>query len=93
MRKGDSMGKKIETPLDRQVSAYKRGRCRVAPAMSYEEFKKLPIVLDASMVSALLGLTTRQVINLAGENKLPARRIGCQWRFSKSEIAEHLGLI
>ena len=87
------MSEKTGNALDERVCTHKKGRCRVVPAMTYEEFEKLPIVLDASMVSVLLGLTTRQVVNLAGENKLPGRRIGCQWRFSKSEIAEHLGLM
>lgn len=47
-------------------------------------------VLDLDQAAALLGRDAREVARLAGRGHLPARRVGDQWRFSRTEITHWL---
>lgn len=47
-------------------------------------------ILTADEVAALLKVDRRTVIRLANAKKLPAKRIGRNWRFSSRKLREYL---
>ncbi len=50
-----------------------------------------PSVLTASQVAELLQVDERVVVTLAETRVLPGRRLGEQWRFSRTAVLEWLG--
>jgi len=49
-------------------------------------------LLDAAEASGLLHLHVKQVQKLAREGRLPARRVGRKWLFSRADLEKQLGL-
>lgn len=81
--------------MDSTVEAIKsphRGRQHIEATLTVEEIRGLPAVLDAVKVGQILGLSSRQVVNLAAENKLPGRYCGFSWRFSTQEVCDYIGI-
>lgn len=70
----------------------RRGRRHIEATLTIEEIRGLPAVLDAVKVGQILGLSSRQVVNLAAENKLPGRYCGFSWRFSTQEVCDYIGI-
>ncbi|HMP03445.1 MAG TPA: PTS sugar transporter subunit IIA [Gemmatales bacterium] len=49
-----------------------------------------PEILDLAQAAAMLNRDARDVTKLASRGYLPARRVGDQWRFSRTELAHWL---
>lgn len=47
-----------------------------------------PNILNRRQAAELLGLNVETVARLARTGKLPARKVGRQWRFSKQRLQE-----
>jgi len=50
-----------------------------------------PEVLNADGVARVLGVSARLVLRLAREEKLPAKKVGREWRFRRSAVLAWLG--
>jgi len=62
------------------------------PVVGHAEFRPLPApeVLDAAGAAELLQVEPAAVEELAANGELPGRRIGDQWRFSRSALLSWL---
>lgn len=56
-------------------------------------WERLPVVMDSETVAVVLGLCVVQVRTLAREGKIPAFRVGNQWRFEKRKLMAFAGAI
>lgn len=56
-------------------------------------WERLPIIMDTETVAVVLGLCVVQVRTLAREGKIPAFRVGNQWRFEKRKLMAFAGAI
>ena len=54
---------------------------------------KLPVVLGTEEVAIIFGLTEVQTRTLAREGKVPAFKVGKNWRFEKSALMKFCGAI
>lgn len=59
-------------------------------SLTSDEYDALPEVLTAAQVAPLLGVRPAQVMRWANTGILPGRRIGRQWRFSKSRLEAYM---
>ncbi len=54
---------------------------------------RLPMIMDAKQVAALLCIDARTVRRKAGTGEIPAHKVGPKlWRFYKKEVLEVLGI-
>ncbi len=62
-------------------------------AFGRHEFRPAPVpeVLDAEQAAELLAVEPAAVLELAEQGELPGRRIGGEWRFSRSALLTWLG--
>ena len=61
----------------------KRGRATpLAPAD--------PDVLNSEGAAEMLGVSKRLVVRLAGQDRIPGRKVGKEWRFRRTEILRWL---
>ena len=69
-----------------------KGRTPIASRLTKPKAPELPLgaVLNLAEVAAYLRLPEEKVDQLAGESKLPGRRIGDDWRFLKVTVDEWL---
>jgi excisionase family DNA binding protein len=49
-----------------------------------------PVTIDAEDVAQMLGVTSRQVRNLATNGDLPATKVGSRWRFRHADVVAYL---
>jgi excisionase family DNA binding protein len=63
------------------------------PVVGHHDFRPAPVpeVLDAAQAAELLAVSETEVVELAEAGELPGRRIGDQWRFSRSALLAWLG--
>ncbi|MGN0670032.1 MAG: helix-turn-helix domain-containing protein [Oscillospiraceae bacterium] len=54
-------------------------------------WERLPVIMDSETLAIVLGLSAVQVRTLAREGKIPAVRVGKQWRFEKTRIMQFAG--
>ena len=54
-------------------------------------WKNLPVIMDSELVSIVLGLSEVQIRTLAREGKIPAFKVGNQWRFEKRALMQLAG--
>lgn len=47
-------------------------------------------ILNAAQAAEALGVTERLVVRLAREGKIPAQKIGREWRFSRQGMTSYL---
>ena len=55
-------------------------------------WKQLPIIMDSELTAIVLGFTPTQLRTLAKEGKVPAFKVGQQWRFEKSALMKFVGV-
>lgn len=51
---------------------------------------RLPLVMDALPVAALIGCSMNTLYELCRRSELPARRVGRQWRFSRDSLRRYI---
>lgn len=52
------------------------------------DYAALPEVLTPEQAASVLHISTAQLLRWAAEGKVPAKRIGRVWRFSKTRLEE-----
>jgi len=68
------------------------GKTPIHPQMTQAEIDALPAVLESYQVAQILGTGRRAVQNAARWGRLPYFKIANQYRFSKKEICDLLGV-
>jgi len=48
-------------------------------------------ILDVTRAAKVLGVSSKTVYNLARQGKIPATRVGREWRFTRKNIIEWVG--
>jgi excisionase family DNA binding protein len=72
-----------QTTADRSaVPRKKKSRPRRVPADAE--------ILNAQAAAEVLGISERQTIQYAREGKLPATKLGREWRFLRSALRNHI---
>jgi excisionase family DNA binding protein len=61
--------------------------------VGHHEFRPLPAseVLDAAQAAELLAVEETAIVELAERGELPGRKLGGEWRFSRSALLSWLG--
>jgi excisionase family DNA binding protein len=57
---------------------------------SFQPYDDAPEVMNADQAAALLQVEVKLVIELAEQGKLPGRKLGPHWRFSRAALVEWL---
>jgi excisionase family DNA binding protein len=78
-------------PRKKATRAQRGGRARQRWSTSLEPAPVELEVLTAEGAGNLLGVSARKVLELARKGKLPARKIGREWRFRRTALLNWLG--
>jgi len=76
------MAKKQTRTSQSAIPRKKRSRPRRVPVDAE--------ILNAQAAAQVLGLSERQTIQYAREGKLPATKLGREWRFLRSALRNHI---
>ena len=57
---------------------------------SFQPYDDVPEVMNAEQAAALLQVEEKLVVEMAEAGKLPGRKLGTQWRFSRAALIEWL---
>ena len=62
---------------------------RIRPITDWDD---VPVVMDLTMVSRIIGMTTRTLKSYCAKGTIPAAKVGGEWRVNKRDLMRHLGL-
>lgn len=82
-----SAGRRMLTSNWRNLRAQGERHARKRPPMASQ-----PEVLNIGEAAALLRISKDALYNLAAAKKVPARKMGHQWRFSRSALLKYIGV-
>lgn len=59
---------------------------KISAALSESESEEKPDVLNVEEVADLLRVSTQTIYNMIRDGRLPAKKVGREWRFSRKQI-------
>ncbi len=62
----------------------------MAKAKYYTSWENMPLFLDIAALSILIGKSYESTRQLVQHGKIPAVKVGAEWRISKEEIRKFL---
>ena len=78
--------------MEYNISKFGLDKYRISPKLIYQT-GVIPVekeVLNLEEASALLGVSSKTLLKMLREEEVPARKIGREWRFSRSALLEWL---
>lgn len=67
------------------------GRSRPKPKTVYD-WNSVPLMFDLSYASLIMNICPETLRQLSAKGNFPAKKIGTQWRVSKSDLIKYLGV-
>ena len=58
----------------------------------YTNWQQVPLILTLTQVTFLLNVSREQARKLLASGKIPATKVGAEWRVEKSSLLNYLGV-